>query len=140
MEVSAIQRIKEVIGHYSLTQKKFCETIGIPQMTLSSLFTRGTKVSSDILESIKKSFPQISGDWLLTGEGEMILPENAIVEQPYTIPILPYYARGGVMDDYVGSVTKAECETMISPIMDAGTRYNGILPKGEWDEINNMSM
>lgn len=29
---------------------------------------------------------------------------------------------------------------IISPIMDAGTRYNGILPKGEWDEINNMSM
>ena len=76
MEVTASQRIKDVIKHYSLTQKKFCETIGIPQMTLSSLLSRGSKVNSDILESIKNAFPEISADWLLSGEGEMLKPST----------------------------------------------------------------
>lgn len=76
MEVVAIQGIKAIINHYSLTQKKFCEIIGIPQMTLSSLFNRGTKVSSDILELILNAFPQIDARWLLTGEGKMIKEEE----------------------------------------------------------------
>lgn len=28
---------------------------------------------------------------------------------------------------------------IISPAMNGGVKYNGILPKGEWDEINELS-
>lgn len=72
MEDSVNQRIKSVIEYYSLTQKKFAESIGVAQTTVSSFFKRGSKPSYDILESIKNAFPEISADWLLSGEGEML--------------------------------------------------------------------
>lgn len=28
---------------------------------------------------------------------------------------------------------------IISPVMSGGSRYNGLLPKGEWNEINDLS-
>ena len=122
MEKDVNQRIRQVQKHYDLNEKNFIQKIGVAQSTYNSLFSRGSKPSVQLIESIANAFPQIDTRWLITGKGEMLCDDmsaNVIVEQPYQVPILPYYARGGAMDEFVVSVTPEQCDKMISPIRDA---------------------
>lgn len=120
MKEDVNQRLKLIIEAYSLNQKKFAEAIGVPQTTISSFFVRGSKPSCEVLEQIINTFPQISAEWLLTGKGEMLRDNTELqVIAPNEIPLLPHYAQGGAMNDFVESVTKEDCERMISPIKEA---------------------
>ncbi len=71
------------------------------------------------LDAILTTFPELSRDWLLTGQGEMLKGEtNSSSQAPSygTIPLLPISAQGGTLNDYVVSVRESECERITSPI------------------------
>lgn len=118
MEEIVNQRIADVIKWSAMSQRKFAETIDISQMIISSLFTRGSKPSCEMMRKIVKAFPQIDARWLLTGEGTM-LTDTPVKVNANEIPILPYYAQGGAMNEFVQSVTPERCDTMISPLQEA---------------------
>ena len=54
------------------SQSSFARTSGILQSTINTWMTRKNFAP----ERIKHALPQIDGNWLLTGEGEMLLPED----------------------------------------------------------------
>ena len=67
-----IERIKKVIEHAGLSDRAFALKCGINQPTLFNQLKGLRSVSLDTARAIVNSFPEISGNWLLTGEGEML--------------------------------------------------------------------
>ena len=54
-----------------MTQQVFADFIGTPPATLSGIFNDRTRPTINIVESIRKKFPDISLDWLMFGQGDM---------------------------------------------------------------------
>lgn len=67
-------RIKEVQEHYNLKQKQFAQEIGVAEATLSSVKTGRTAPSNNLIQAIHNAYPAININWLMFGEGEMLLP------------------------------------------------------------------
>ena len=81
--------------------------------------------SLDKIEMMGKAFPDLNTDWVLTGEGEML--KDGSMSQPKssndgasetatTVLLLPVYAIGGSLNDFVASVSEYDCERVVSPI------------------------
>ncbi|MDC2304283.1 helix-turn-helix transcriptional regulator [Bacteroides stercoris] len=75
-----IQRIKALIVYEfgERGENAFAKKIGIPQVSLNN-YTRGRrKLRLEVIEAVIQAFPNISAEWLLRGEGDMIResPEN----------------------------------------------------------------
>jgi len=64
-------RIRQIMESQHMTQQVFADFIGTTPATLSGIFNDRTRPTINIVESIKKKFPDISLDWLMFGQGEM---------------------------------------------------------------------
>lgn len=64
-------RIRQIMESQHMTQQVFANAIGTTPATLSGIFNDRTRPTINIIESIKKKFPDISLEWLMFGQGEM---------------------------------------------------------------------
>ena len=64
-------RIRQIMEAQHMTQKVFANYIGTNPATLCGIFNDRTRPTINIIESIKKKFPDIRLEWLMFGEGEM---------------------------------------------------------------------
>lgn len=67
-----IERVKKVIAYTGLSDRAFAIKCGINQPTLFNQLKGLRNVSLDTIRAIANTFSEVSGDWLLTGHGEMI--------------------------------------------------------------------
>ena len=72
MKNTVLQRIRFLINFLSISDRKFAEAIKVSQTTMSSLFQRGNEPNVSILQAILNAYTDISPEWLLTGNGEML--------------------------------------------------------------------
>lgn len=77
-----IDRVKEVLRAKSRSVREFAEFIGVKQVTLNQQLAGDRKLSLDIVQSILNSFEDISSEWLLRGEGDMIKPQHEQIVEP----------------------------------------------------------
>ena len=103
------ERLSEIVRsikfQYKLTQREVAMKIGLKSATyLSDVLNGRHPVSEQISDSLVEVFPEYSKDWLLTGEGSMLLPKepkgNATMVDPseinwITVPVIPYRAMAG---------------------------------------------
>ena len=78
------------------------------------------------MSRFNESFGGLFNDeWLLSGEGEMLkdgsMPRpkssnDGTPEAATTVLLLPVYAQGGSLNDFVASVNEYDCERVVSPI------------------------
>lgn len=64
-------RIRQLMELKQMTQQSFAEYIEMSPASLSSIFNGRTKPTLNIVEAIKKKFPDINIEWLMFGTGEM---------------------------------------------------------------------
>ncbi|MBQ8128572.1 MAG: helix-turn-helix transcriptional regulator [Prevotella sp.] len=64
-------RIRQIMESQHMTQQVFADFIGTTPATLSGIFNDRTRPTINIVESIRKKFPDISLDWLMFGQGDM---------------------------------------------------------------------
>ena len=64
-------RIRQIMEAQHMTQQVFANYIGTNPATLSGIFNDRTRPTLNIIESIRKKFPDINLDWLMFGEGDM---------------------------------------------------------------------
>jgi len=76
METIAL-KIKQIRKELSLTQKEFSEKIGIERSLLSHIEIGDSMPSIEFYSSIAKIF-RINLNWLITGEGNMLVNDVAI--------------------------------------------------------------
>jgi len=70
-------RIKQLMETQHMTQQVFADFLGINPATLSGIFNDRTKPTLNIVEAVKKKFPDINLDWLLFGTGPIFGSSNA---------------------------------------------------------------
>ena len=56
---------------FSSNEEVFADYIGLAPATLSSIFNGRTRPTLNVVEALKKKFPDINTDWLMFGSGEM---------------------------------------------------------------------
>jgi hypothetical protein len=72
------QRISFLLDSFGLSARAFSEEIGEkPTITQNYVGSRNSMPSADYLERVLKHFESINSKWLLTGEGDPFLTENA---------------------------------------------------------------
>ena len=90
-------RFTKVIEYSELTPAEFAEEIGVQRSSISHIISGRNKPSLDFITKIKTAFPDFEWNWLITGQGEMLISEKKIEsiveEKPETIekkkPSLP---------------------------------------------------
>lgn len=74
-----IDRVKKIIEYKQCSTNSFAEMIGVKQNTLNQQLTGDRKLSLDVVRKIISTCNDISAEWLLTGDGEMLknISENS---------------------------------------------------------------
>lgn len=73
-----VDRVKQIIKYYKLSDRAFALKCGLKQNTFSNQLTGMRELSLTTINSILITFEEISAEWLLRGKGEMLLAS----EQP----------------------------------------------------------
>lgn len=78
MEDIIIQRFKKVAEKYNLSVTALGKLIGIHPSTLNRQFSGESSMSLNTIDAFLQHFKDISAEWLLRGEGEMMKGANYI--------------------------------------------------------------
>jgi len=111
-------RLKEFLSVQKVGRNKFEEQIGV---SIGYLSTKSATITSDVIEKTIKSYPNLSIEWLITGQGGM-LKSNTITTQGQTRPRIPLTAAAGSLTEASEGVTIADCEQM--PIVQLIPSYD----------------
>lgn len=68
-------RIKQFVASKNLSDKAFEKILGVS----NGSWQKASTVSENVLLKFVDKFPEVSVDWLLTGEGDMIIAESSQV-------------------------------------------------------------
>jgi transcriptional regulator with XRE-family HTH domain len=72
------ERLKKFLSYLGIGQNKFATTVGLSK----GYFGRaGNNPTSETIDKILKTYPELNRDWLLTGEGEMLKQESNNITQ-----------------------------------------------------------
>lgn len=71
-------RLKKARKHTTLTQEKFGEIVNLKQHQVKDIETGKQKVSPELAELVEINF-SISGWWILTGKGEMLVTSQSSI-------------------------------------------------------------
>lgn len=122
-------RLLTYLRHKRVTQAEFCKAIGVAS-TYISVMRRS--IPSDKVNRIVTQYPDLNRDWLLYGEGEMLLsenldPKNVLHNAGYLVPLLPVNAFAGNISAWSQTIMDRDCEKVISPIqgVDFAIRISG---------------
>ncbi len=64
-------RIIQLLNSEGLSASKFADIIGVQRSSMSHILSGRNNPSLDFIQKIMRSFPNINGDWLISGSGEM---------------------------------------------------------------------
>lgn len=73
-------RINHLIDYLGFTQTQFAEHIGIAPASMTHIIKGRNKPSLDVISKILLSFEQVSPDWLLFGQGDMVRGKKSTIE------------------------------------------------------------
>jgi len=68
-----IDRIKKLLEKEQLSPSQFADEINIQRSSLSHVLSGRNKPSLDFVMKIKQRFPDINLDWLIFGDGDMLI-------------------------------------------------------------------
>lgn len=81
-----IEKLPDILG---ISKEEFLETLGITDQAIRNMKDRGTGPRFDTATKIFSKFKQVNHLWLFLGEGEPLLPVDAVGEQSYYYGIPP---------------------------------------------------
>ena len=135
MKEGVRQRIIEVLRINNATVNSLAKGNSSLQRKLQRQINEGAAITTETINLVIKTFPSISVDWLMTGEGEMLknemLPEEIVqeVEVPYSSSVklngapVPYLegvtAECGLPSDFTYLAFEKECEKVVIPDVKA---------------------
>lgn len=124
-------RLKEFLSSQKIGRNRFEEQLGI---SIGYMSSKATTITSDVIEKVTSAYPNLSLDWLITGEGSMLKSEASAKKTSYPINknVIKYYpavngSMGGVqfLDDpeesYVDIILPgfSECKYAINAYGDS---------------------
>lgn len=70
-------RIRQIMDHFGFSQQNFAAKLDVAPATISSIFTGRTNPTNKLVQAIHKAFPTVDTNWLMFGEGEMMLSQES---------------------------------------------------------------
>ena len=78
-------RLEKLIDALDLTQLAIAELVGLSQGYISQQVTGKREIAKRVINFITKNYKNVNIGWLMSGDGEMFIPENnrmLVVEEP----------------------------------------------------------
>lgn len=140
------ERLKQLISAKGLTPAKFADMIGVQRSGISHILSGRNKPSLDVLNKILVNFPDISGDWLITADGEMFKvnkrreepagelfpqqqePDEAVME-PKNVnreEDMPYYGKRNIKEH-----SETEEKSTVTSVEKEGSRTSSFAGSGK---------
>lgn len=111
-----LERIKQYIDYKSISVAAFEKSIGMSNASFGKCLKKGGAIGTDKLENILSVYPDISPNWLLTGNGTMLRNSTELTptKDETGIPLIPVEAMAGC---FTGSQTVLlqECDHYVVP-------------------------
>lgn len=111
-----LERIKQYIDCKSISVAAFEKSIGMSNASFGKCLKKGGAIGTDKLENILSVYPDISPNWLLTGNGTMLRNSTELTptKDGTGIPLIPVEAMAGC---FTGSQTVLlqECDHYVVP-------------------------
>lgn len=76
-----IERLNKILEYYGLTPSEFADQIEVQRSSMSHIFSGRNNPSLDFVMKVKHHFPEISTDWVIFGEGEMIEKSSPLLDE-----------------------------------------------------------
>lgn len=73
-----ITRIQQLKDHFNLSTRALAIKCGLNQPTLDRMLKGINAMNLNCISSILQSFPEVSAEWLMRGEGEMLNKPSTI--------------------------------------------------------------
>lgn len=70
-------RVKQVMDYYKLSQLQFANDLAVAPATISNIYKGKTAPTNNLVQSIHQAFPDVSINWLLFGEGDMLVSQSS---------------------------------------------------------------
>lgn len=67
-----VERIRQLMQYKSLSASQFADGIEVPRAVISHILSERNKPSLDVVVKIISTFKEVSVNWLLLGEGQML--------------------------------------------------------------------
>lgn len=64
-------RLQQLLSAENLTQAEFADRIGVARASVSHILAGRNRPSFEVIQKISDSFPAVSLDWLINGNGRM---------------------------------------------------------------------
>ncbi len=115
-----IENLQIFMSKYGISDNQMTVTAGLSVGLLGKAKAAGKGMSSVNIEKILCAYPDLSADWLLTGQGNMMKQERggAVAHQTDDpkegIPLIPFSAMAGILTGEQ-SVLEYECERYVVP-------------------------
>ena len=75
MEEGVLQRVISICRQKSVSESQFAKMIGSNKKTINQQLRGERSISLDTISKILSSFEDVSSEWLLRGEGDMLKPQ-----------------------------------------------------------------
>lgn len=136
------QRILSFAETLGISKREFYSQIGVSRGTLESK----SSITEDVMARFIARFPQVSPSWLLTGNGNMILPtqNKDTKELPVShhtdseegIPLIPINAMAGAFTEDQ-QIMEYECERFIIPTFKGADFLIGVKGTSMYPRFNS---
>ena len=73
------ERLNAILKHFRINASQFADEIGVQRASVSHVLSERNKPGFDFIQKILATYPSISAEWLITGQGDMLKSKN--VEQ-----------------------------------------------------------
>lgn len=125
------ERVLFIAENKGIAKNKFIESIGMTYGNFNGS-QRKRPLNSDAINNILSNNPEISAEWLLTGEGSMIKEENVRNVKAKSnitgIPLLPISAFAGIGDTAANGVNFDTIEERYEVPLFDGIKIDFMLP------------
>lgn len=122
-------RLLTYLKEKRIPQTEFCKRLGVAPTYIGVI---RKSIPAEKINRISTLYPDLNRDWLLYGEGEMLInettdPHKFLKESGYIVPLLPVTAFAGNITAWSQSVNAGDCEKVVSPVrgVDFAIRISG---------------
>lgn len=80
------ERLQLIITHLLLSKNAFAKNIGVSSDTVYNILAEKTFITANLVKKITDTYPNVRPEWLLKGEGTMLIWQEA--DKPLPLPKL----------------------------------------------------
>ncbi|WP_430811138.1 MULTISPECIES: helix-turn-helix domain-containing protein [unclassified Carboxylicivirga] len=131
-------RIQALLKHEGMTPSQFADAIGVQRSGVSHILAGRNKPSVDFLSKLMARFPHISGDWLITGQGEMLRAEAAAAVKDRQLHLSMEQERPATSFKMPKKALKEEPEPVYETLSKPQQPVLPPLPKAEGKRIERI--